>query len=504
MQNAPGIQSEKGVFLTHKEYDTLLAHDREREIEMAYLKQELAQFKRMLFGAKSERFIPTDPGQLSLGFDGEQQEEQEEQETENISYERQKPGKKKKVPVRMPLPSHLHREKIDIEPEEDVTGAKNIGVEITEILEYNPGTFYVKQYNRPKYLLPEDQGIVIGSLPSLPIPRGNAGPGLLAHITVSKFVDHLPIYRQVQMFKRENITIAESTINGWLAAISRLLAPLYEKLQEMVQQSIYLMVDETPIPVLTKDKPGATQKGYYWVYYAPHEKLVCFDYRQGRGREGPEAFLEGFSGAMQTDGYAAYNKFGKQEGITLLACMDHSRRKFKDAQDNDPKRAEYVLEKMQLLYDVERRARDEEFSHEQRKKVRQELSVPILNELESWLRKHDPKKNPDILPKSAIGEAISYTLNLWERLVLYTENGSWEIGNNLVENSIRGVALGRRNYLFAGSHEGAKRAAMMYSFLGTCKINNVEPYAWLKDVLTRIPDHSIQNLEELLPGYKPK
>lgn len=502
MQNAPGIQSEKGVFLTHKEYDVLLAHDRVREIEMAYLKQELAQFKRMLFGAKSERFIPTDPGQLSLGFDGEEQEEQEEQETEKISYERQKPGKKKKVPVRMPLPAHLHREKIDIEPEEDVTGAKNIGVEITEILEFKPGTFYVKQYNRPKYLLPEDQGIVIGSLPSLPIPRGNAGPGLLAHITVSKFVDHLPIYRQVQMFKRENITIAESTINGWLAAISRLLEPLYEKLQEIVRQSIYLMVDETPIPVLTKDKPGATQKGYYWVYYAPHEKLVCFDYRQGRGREGPEAFLEGFSGAMQTDGYAAYNEFGKREEITLLACMDHSRRKFKDAGNNDPKLAEYVLERMQDLYEIERRARDEELNHEQRKEVRQELSLPILNELEDWLRKHDPKKNPNILPKSAIGEAISYTLNLWERLVLYTENGSWEIGNNLVENSIRGVALGRRNYLFAGSHEGAKRAAMMYSFLGTCKINNVEPYAWLKDVLTRIPDHSIQNLEELLPGYQ--
>jgi transposase len=288
MQNAPGKQSKEGVFLTHKEYDSLLAHDREREIEMAYLKQELAQFKRMLFGAKSERFIPTDPGQLSLGFDGEQQEEQEEQETEKISYERQKSGKKKRVPVRMPLPAHLHRQKIDIEPEEDVTGAKNIGVEITEILEFEPGKFYVKQYNRPKYLLPEDQGIVIGSLPSLPIPRGNAGPGLLAHITVSKFMDHLPVYRQVQMFKRENITIAESTINGWLAAISRLLEPLYEKLQEIVRQSIYLMVDETPIPVLTKDKPGATHKGYHWVYYAPHEKLVCFDYRQGRGREGPE------------------------------------------------------------------------------------------------------------------------------------------------------------------------------------------------------------------------
>jgi transposase len=504
MQNGMVIDGKKGVFLTLQEYDTLMAHDREREIEIAYLKQELAQFKRMLFGAKSERFIPSDPGQLSLGFDVEQQENQEERETEQIAYERQKPPKKKKVPVRMPLPSHLPRVKFDIEPEEDVSGAKQIGVETTEILEFEPGKFFVKQYNRPKYLLPEDQGIVIGNLPSLPIPRGNAGPGLLAHIEVSKYMDHLPVYRQVQMFKRENITIAESTINGWLAAVNHLLEPLYAKLQEIVRQSIYLMADETPIPVLTKDKPGTTHKGYHFVYYAPREKLVCFDYRKGRGREGPEEFLEGFSGALQTDGYAAYHKFGKQKGITLLACMDHSRRKFKDAQDNDPKRAEYVLGKMQDLYDVERRARDQELSDDQRKEIRQELSVPILKELEGWLKKHDPKINSEILPQSSIGEAISYTLKLWNRLTKYTEDGSWEIGNILVENSLRPVALGRRNYMFAGSHEGAKRAAMMYSFLGTCKINNVEPFAWLKDVLTRIPDHSIQNLEELLPGYQTK
>lgn len=505
MQNGLVIDGKEGVFFTRQEYDNLIARDREREIELAYLKQELDQFKKMLFGARSERFISADCGQLSFGFEGDQQEEQEEQRTETVpSYERQKSGKQKKVPVRMPLPSHLPRVKFHIDPEEDITGAKNIGVEITEILEFEPGKFFVKQYNRHKYVLPENKGIVIGDLPSFPIPRGNAGPGLLAYLSVSKFMDHLPFYRLVQMFKREGITIAESTINGWFAAIFRLLEPLYEKLQELVRQSIYLMADETPIPVLTKDKPGATHKGYHFVYYAPREKLVCFDYRKGRGREGPEEFLEGFQGALQTDGYAAYKKFGKQEEITLLACMDHSRRKFKDAQDNDPERAEYVLERMQRLYEVERCAREEELDHVQRKEIRQELSVPVLKELEGWLKKHDPKNNPEILPKSSIGEAVSYTLKLWDRLVRYTEDGSWEIGNILVENSLRGVALGRRNYMFAGSHEGAKRAAMMYSFMGTCKINNVEPFAWLKDVLTRIPDHSIQNLEELLPGYQSK
>ncbi|MGC9344981.1 MAG: IS66 family transposase [Bacteroidales bacterium] len=501
MQNGQGIPSEKGVFLTHEAYDALMLERKENNIEIAYLKQELAQLKRMIFGSKSERFIAADPDQLSLGLDIEQKEETEKQETEIIpSYERQKSGKKKKVPVRMPLPSHLPRVRFDIEPEEDVTGAKNIGVEITEILEYEPGKFFVKQYNRSKYLLPENKGIVIGDLPSFPIPRGNAGPGLLAYLSVSKFMDHLPFYRLVQIFKREGITIAESTINGWFAAIFRLMEPLYDKMQEMVRHSSYLMADETPIPVLTRDKPGSTHKGYHWLYLDPQKKLVCFDYRKGRGREGPEEFLEGFQGALQTDGYAAYNKFEKQKTITMLACMAHARRKFDQSKDNDPQRAAYALSKFQQLYDVERKARNQDLSYEDRRILRQEESVPVLTELEQWLR----KELTEVLPSSSIGQAITYTLKFWKRLVRYTEDGSWEIDNNWIENCVRPVALGRKNYMFAGSHEGAKRAAMMYSFMGTCKLQNVDPYAWLKDVLTKIPDHSIQNLEELLPGYQPE
>jgi hypothetical protein len=302
------------------------------------------------------------------------------------------------------------------------------------------------------------------------------------------------------MFKRADITIAESTISGWFSATCRLLEPLYEKLIEKVKQSSYLMADETPIPVLTKDKPGSTHKGYHWVYYSPQERQVCFDYRKGRGREGPREFLEGFQGALQTDGYAAYNEFEKREGITLLACLAHARRKFEKCKDNDPKRAGYALKKIQELYDVEGEAREQKLSFEERKELRQKESVPVLAELEAWMR----GQLIQVLPKSAIGEAIAYTLKLWKRLSRYAENGRWEIDNNAIENSIRPVALGRKNYMFAGSHEGARNAAMIYSFLGTCKINNVEPYAWLKDVLTRIPDQSIQQLEELLPGYLPE
>jgi transposase len=500
MQKGQNIDGEKGVFLTHEEYNRFVALEnvnQEQNIEIASLKQELAQLKKAIFGSKSERFIQEDPGQLSLGLDVEKQETPEV-EIEELRFKRRKSNRKKESPVRLALPSHLHREEHVIEPDEDVTGAKRIGEVITELLEFTPGKFYVVKYIRPKYALGEDKGIVIGELPSLPIPKGNAGPGLLSHMVISKYVDHLPFYRQAQQFKRQDITIAESTLNGWFSATCQLLEPLYDRLMEKVRMSTYLMADETPIPVLTKDKPGSTHKGYHWVYYSPLDKLVCFDYRKGRGREGPEEFLDGFRGTLQSDGYQAYNEFEKREGITLLACLAHARRKFDQALNNDPERAEYALQQMQALYAIEREAREQELSHDQRKNLRQDKSKPILTELETWLK----AQLPDILPQSAIGKAITYTLKLWSRLVLYIEDGRWEIDNNLIENSIRPVALGRKNYLFAGSHEGAQRAAMMYSFLGTCKINDVEPFSWLKDVLSRIQDHSIQKLDELLPGCK--
>ena len=447
----------------------------------------------MIFGSKSERFVPpVDSAQIALF--GMTQNEQPDTPKETITYQRRKPTKKKN-PVRLALPAHLPRVEEIIEPNEELTGAKKMGETITEFLEYIPGKLFVKKLVRPKYILPDEQRIVIGELPSLPIPRSNVGPGLLAHIMVSKFTDHLPFYRQIQQFKRQGVEIAESTMNDWFTGTCRLLDPLYERLKEKVQGVDYLMADETPIPVLTKDKPNATHKGYHWVYFAPTEKLVCFDYRQGRGREGPEAFLKDFHGAIQTDGYSVYDSFEKPGKIKLLACMAHARRKFDKALDSDRQRAEQALKLFQPLYNIEHEARELNLSFDERKTARQEKSIKHLSELESWLKTNVV----EVLPKSVMGQAIAYSLNLWPRLQRYIENGHWEIDNNLVENSIRPVALGRKNYLFAGSHEGAKRAAMMYSFLGTCKKNNVEPFTWLKDVLTIIPDWSILRLDELLP-----
>lgn len=497
MQNGQVTYTENGVLLPLELFNKFLTQASEQEAEILYLKQELAQLKRMIFGSKSERHIGGDPSQLSLGLDVEAVTPPEK-ETEQITYTRNKSDDKKGSAIRLVLPSHLHREEHIIEPEEDITGARKIGEVVTEILEYTPGKFYVERYVRPKYVLPKEEKIVIGELPSFPIPRGNAGAGLLAHLLISKFVDHLPFYRQVQQFKRQDINIAESTISGWFTASCRLLEPLYERLVTRVRGSSYLMADETPIPVQTRDKPGSTHKGYHWVYYSPLDKLVCFDYRKGRGRDGPEEFLESFRGMLQTDGYVAYDIYEKKADIILFGCMAHARRKFEKAKDNDLKRAEHVLERMQKLYMVEREARENDLSFEQRKELRVEQSLPVLQELEKWMK----EQLPDILPKSAIGQAITYTLGLWNRLTRYIDNGQVEIDNNLIENSIRPVALGRKNYLFAGSHEAAQQAAMIYSFLGTCKINNIEPYGWLKNTLQRIPDHSILKLDELLPVKK--
>jgi len=337
--------------------------------------------------------------------------------------------------------------------------------------------------------------IVIAELPSLPIPRGNAGAGLLSHILVSKYCDHLPLYRQIQQFKRQQITLADSTLNDWVKASCNLLEPLYNRLKQRVLQSDYLMADETPIPVLTEDKKGSTHRGYLWVYFDPLRKLVCFDYRKSREKAGPIDFLKDFKGSLQTDGYGAYTEFEKFKHITLFACLVHARRKFNDSLKIDKKRAEHALSLFKIIYDIERQAREGNLSFEERKTLRLKQAVPILNELKDWMTAEIVK----LPPKNAIAMAMAYTLKLWPRLIRYVDDGKYLPDNNLIENTIRVVALGRKNYMFAGSHEGAQRAAMLYSLLGTCKQHDVEPFRWMEDVLTRISDCKMSQLDELLP-----
>ena len=482
------------VTITKAEYAQLIA----TKSEVAFLKFQLAELKRLIFGAKSERFIANGADQPTL-FELPE-ETAIEKPKEEISYTRNKPQEKRQ-PLRMELPAHLPRREEVIEPFDIPAGAKKIGEAITEILEYEPPCAFVRCIKRPKYIVEqndEETRIIIAPLPTLPIPKGNAGASILSHILVSKFVDHQPFYRQVQIFKRQDLNIAESTLGGWFNASCNLLLPLYEALKIKILSSDYLMADETPIPVLTKDKPGATHKGYHWVYYDPGSKLVLFDYQKTRGREGPDDFLKNFSGYLQTDGYTAYNNLKNHTNITLLACMAHARRKFEHGQENNLLLASEAMKMFQALYEIERHAKEASLSFDAIKELRQQESKPILDEMEAWLKVQIIKT----LPKSAVGSAMAYTLTLWPRLIRYIDDGRFHIDNNLIENSIRPVALGRKNYLFAGSHEAAQQAAVIYSLLGTCKINGVEPFSYLTKTLSVIPDHPANQLHTLLPGQK--
>lgn len=487
------MTSEENITITKAEYETLLKY----KDEVSYLSLQLAELKRLIFGSKRERFISTnDPQQGSL-FEVPEVEAVEKK-AEEITYTRTKPQPKGQ-PLRTELPAHLPRRERVIEPDTIPEGAKKIGEVVTEILHITPGEFYVEKIIRPKFVVEstdEHTSIIIAEMPKMPIPKGNAGASLLAWILISKFFDHLPFYRQQQIFKRMGVVIAESTINGWFTAACRLLVPLYEALRAKVLLSSYLMSDETPLRVLTRDKPGTTHRGFHWAYCAPVERLALFDYQKSRSREGPQQLLTSFQGHLQTDGYEVYNYFENQPGITLLACMAHARRYFDKAKDNDPQRAEKALKMFQNLYAIESIAREEKLQPDQIRILRQEKAVPVLQEMEAWLKKNAY----EVLPKSAIGKAIAYTLNLWPRLLRYVEDGRFHIDNNMIENTIRPIALGRKNYLFAGSHDAAQRAAMVYSFMATCKLNNIEPLEWFTDILTKLPITSPDQLHTLLPG----
>lgn len=474
----------------------------EQQVKITQLSHELAQLKKMIFAARSERFELADAAitqQLSLGLEAEKKAAAAmgTGTTQKISYNRiiNEPSNiQLSAPSRTALPAHLERREIVLDPE-GAEGLRKLGSEVTEELEYEPGKLFVNRYVRIKYVTADNTGIYVAPMPERPLPKAIAGAGLLAQIVIDKYVDHLPLHRQQERFKREGVNIPYSTITDWVSATCKLITPLYEALKKQVLASDYLHADETPLKVLDKDKKGETHRGYYWVYHNSPADLVLFDYQPGRGREGPREMLKDFKGHLQTDGYAVYNIFEDRKDVTLLHCMAHARRKFYDALDNDNARATHVLEQIQLLYDIERKAK--ELSAEQRLTLRKQEAVPILLSLGHWMK----QAYMEVLPKSVIGQALAYSIQRWDALSIYTTNGKLNIDNNPVENAIRPVAIGRKNYLFAGSHQAAQRSAMLYSLLGTCKLHDVNPFNWLRNVLTRIGTHPINKIQELLPHY---
>ena len=464
---------------------------------IAQLEHELSVLKKLIFGSKRERFVPDDiPGQGKLFSDIETGNEPLEEEEQQITYNRKKSkATAKRKTLEVSMPAHLERVEETIEPDQKQESSKRIGEFVTEILEYKPAELFIRKIIRPKYATGSGE-VIIAPMPELPLPKANVGASLLAKMIVDKFADHLPFYRQLKRFKREGVIIAESTYNGWYRQVSDLLEPLYETLVKQTTNTDYLKADESPIPVQTSDKKGVTHKGYQWVYENPAKKIIAFQYHKSRAKEAPDEMLKNFKGSLQTDGYAAYNHFEKDKKIKLLACMAHARRKFDEAKNNDKVRSEHVLLLIQRLYAIERNAKEQKMTPDQRYLLRKKKAMPILEELHNYLLKQKDR----VIPKSSIGKAIAYMLNLWHRLIRYTENGKYDIDNNSIENKIRPLALGRKNYLFAGFHESAQRTAMMYSFLGTCALNDVNPEKWLEQTISKIATYSANKLYELLPG----
>jgi len=472
----------------------LKRENQELKQENNFLRQELAQLKKLIFGSQRERFIAeVNSNQLSL-FGAESDASVTVEETKkHIEYDRKAA---KKHPGRAELPDHLPVEEVIIEPTEDISGMKRIGEEITETLEYTPASLVRKRTIRPKYAKVNGEGVVIGRLPSRPLPKAIAEAGLLAHICVSKFIDHMPFYRQIQRFKRDDQwEVSDSTLNEWFVAVCTLLHPLYETFKKKVLSSRYLQVDESPIKVLDQDHDKGIHQGYQWVYYAPELKLVYFNYRKGRGQQGPKEILADYQGVLQTDGWQVYDKFADVPGISLIGCLAHARRKFHEAQITHETKSQQALALIQRIYGVHNVAG--ELPSQERKKYREQHLRPLFEELKQWINE---QLQFDIEPKSPFGKALSYANQQWPKLIRILDHDNTELDNNLIENKIRPLALGRKNYLFAGSHDAAKRIAMMYSFFGSCKAHDVNPYEWLKDTLERIPDMKLSELNKLLPG----
>ncbi len=468
----------------------------ELRAENAQLKSQLKHLMKLIRGFKSERYVPVEPlvNQPTL-FDlpEEAPKEAPEEKTEEITYQR----KRRKHKGRNPIPDHLPVNEVIIEPEEDITGLKKIGEEVTETLEYTPAKLVKKRVIRPKYAKPNNEGVIIAALPERPIKKGIAESSLLAHIFVQKFVDHLPFYRQIQIFKRNfGWEVSKSTLNDWMAACTKLLKPLYEKMLQEVLSSGYVQADESPIKVLDSGKKGKTHQGYMWVYYTPVNNIVIFNYRKGRDHHGPKEILQNYQGVLQVDGYTVYDEIAKlNPSIELAGCLAHVRRKYFDAKAEDPEKAKFVLGLIRDIYMQERELKQTNLTPKEKTAYRKEHLKPIMSKWWTWVE----AQSTVVLPKSDLRKALTYTVNQWHKLQTIADNGLLELDNNLIENSIRPLALGRKNYLFAGAHSGAERIAIMYSMLATCKKNNVNPFLWLKDVLNRLPNQSMQNLKELLP-----
>jgi transposase len=374
---------------------------------------------------------------------------------------------------------------------------KHIGEEVSERLEYVPASFQVIEEACQKYACPKGCAVVTAEKPMAPIQKGLPGPGLLAQVAVSKYGDHVPLHRQEEIYKRQGVDLSRQTMCDWMRQSADLASPLFDLMKQRVLRCKGVQTDDTPVPVLDPNLPR-TRTGRIWTYVGNLENpYTVYDYTPTRSRDGPDEFLKDFTGYLQADAYSGYDHLYEEpeRGIVEVACWAHARRKFYEAQTSDIMRSMVMLAYVRLLYDVEREARDQNWRGEQRRALRQAKAVPILQDIRSYLQREQPK----VLPKSPEGQAIAYTLSNWKALERYCNDGDLEIDNNGAERSLRGFAVGRRNWTFFGSDNGGRTAAILCSLITSAQRLHIDSFAYMRDVLARIAGHPQNRLEELLP-----
>ncbi len=466
-----------------------------------WLEYQLEQLRRARFGKSSEKLSPD---QLALW-----QSELDEQiaETEQaLAQEQDQPAaqpepQSQNKPKRKPLPAHLPREDhLHTLPCCSACSGelKEIGEEAVEQLDYRPASFFVRRHTKKKYACGQCETAVTAALPAQPIEKGLPGPGLLAHVAVSKFCDHQPLYRQSEIYGRSQIDLPRSTLSGWMGQCHWLLRPLVKRMRELLLKESILHTDDTIVPVLD---PGRrkTKQGRLWVYLKPKrfgKPIVVYDYTPTRQKSGPRDWLSNFKGYLHADGYPGYDDLYRDGAIIEVGCWAHARRKFFEVEQatGSPLAREALL-RIKELFDVEDQLKQAEADFETIALTRQRETIPRLTALKAWF----DETLLGLSNKSALAGAIAYAVKNWAALTRYTTDGRLAMHNNDAENALRGVVLGRKNFLFAGNDSGGERAATFYSLIETCKLNGIDPFAYLQDVLARLPSHPANALDELLP-----
>lgn len=472
-----------------------------------HLEHQLAVLRNYRFGRSSEKF---NKDQLSFwqseleADEAELERALEEEKAKTVDQPAE--GKNKAKPKRNPLPAHLPRE--DHVHKLCTCGAcggelTEIGEETVEQLDYRPASFFVHRHTKKKYACGHCERAVTANLPPQPIEKGLPGAGLIAHIITAKYCDHQPLYRQSEAYARERVPLPRSTMSGWLGESGWSLKHIVVAMIGGLLDSSVLHTDDTIVPVLEPGR-GKTKDGRLWVYLRDkrfENPCVVYDYTPTRNKEGPLAWLKNYKGYLQADEYPGYDGLYASGDIIAISCWAHARRKFTDIEKagHSPIAAQAIL-RMRELFAIESRLDDAGASFDERLKVRKEEAVPKLEALKQWL----DELLLGLSPKGELAKAIAYLTKRWECFTRYTQDGRLLMHNNPAENALRGVVLGRKNYLFAGSDQAGERTAVFYSLIETCKLNEINPEAYLTDVLKRLPTHPANRIEELIPyNWKP-